>query len=223
MSDISAIAVLDDPVRRRLYDFVSGTGRAVGRDEAAAAAGIGRSLAAFHLDKLAGAGLLDVTHQRPPGRSGPGAGRPAKLYQRAEGERQVSVPPRDYRWAAETLAEVAEVTGAEPAVHRVARRRGEQAGRAARRAAPDADPAALALGCLAGQGFEPYQDEAGFRLRNCPFHLIAEQYPPLVCGMNLELVAGILAGTGAASLTARLDPGPGNCCVAIAHSKINDS
>lgn len=118
MNDISAIALLDDPVRHRLFDFVSGQGRAVGRDEAADAAGIGRSLAAFHLDKLATAGLLTVTHQRPPGRSGPGAGRPAKLYQRAEGEHEVSVPSRDYRWAAEILAEVAEVTGAEPAVHR---------------------------------------------------------------------------------------------------------
>jgi len=95
MGEISVIAVLADPVRRRLYDYVTEQPQGISRSEAAQAVGIQRTLAAFHLDRLAEAGLVDVTFRRPAGRSGPGAGRPAKLYRRAAAEHQVSMPPRD--------------------------------------------------------------------------------------------------------------------------------
>ncbi|WP_316043260.1 hypothetical protein [Actinomadura sp. CNU-125] len=108
MEDIDAIALLQDPVRRRLYEFVAGLGREVGRNEAAEAVGVGRTLAAFHLDKLADAGLLEAGSRRLSGRSGPGAGRPAKVYRRSAAERGVSVPARDYGTAAGLLAEAAE-------------------------------------------------------------------------------------------------------------------
>ena len=94
--DLASVSSLEDPVRRRLYDVVSSRPEAVGRDEAAALAGIGRPLAAYHLDKLVESGLLTVTYQRLGGRSGPGAGRPAKLYAKSDREFAVSVPPRDY-------------------------------------------------------------------------------------------------------------------------------
>ncbi|MFS2294468.1 MAG: transcriptional regulator, partial [Actinomadura sp.] len=97
MDDIDAIALLKDPVRLRLYEFVVAQGREVGRNEAAEAAGVTRTLAAFHLDKLVDGGLLEAGSRRLTGRSGPGAGRPAKVYRRAAGERGVSVPARDYR------------------------------------------------------------------------------------------------------------------------------
>jgi predicted ArsR family transcriptional regulator len=77
------VAVLADPVRRSLYSHVAAQPEPVGRDAAAATAGISRSLAAFHLDRLVEAGLLAVTYRRLSGRTGPGAGRPAKLYARA--------------------------------------------------------------------------------------------------------------------------------------------
>jgi predicted ArsR family transcriptional regulator len=223
VTEISVIAALDEPVRLRLYDYVCAQDHEVSRDEAAAAAGIQRGMAAVHLDKLAAAGLLSVTFRRPAGRSGPGAGRPAKLYCRSEAEHQVSVPPRDYGAAAEILAEVAEVTGAEPAVQRVARRRGSQAGRAARTADPSASAADLALVTLAAQGYRPYQDGPVIRLRNCPFHVLAASHPPLICGMNLALVEGLLEGAAASGLAAALDPQPGDCCVVVVrHSKSAD-
>src|SRR5439155_17431339 len=136
MSEISVIAVLADPVRRRLYDYVTGQPNGVSRSEAAQAVGIQRTLAAFHLDRLAEAGLVDVAFHRPPGRSGPGAGRPTKLYQRAAAEHHVSMPPRDYRGAAELLADVVDMTGAESQLQRAARNRGAAAGRAVRQQAP---------------------------------------------------------------------------------------
>ena len=230
MTEISIIALLDDPVRRRLYDYVCARGDGVSRSEAAQAAGIGRTLAAFHLDRLAEAGLLEVTFARPAGRSGPGAGRPAKLYRRTVDEHQVSVPPRDYRTAAELLAEVVDLTGAEPELQRSARRRGAASGRAARGAAsgraarrqapgqPDDD---LVTGALTAQGYQPYRDGGDVRLRNCPFHVLASNHPPLICGMNLALLEGLLEGAAVRGLSARLDPRPGECCVVLA-SKNNE-
>src|SRR5690242_17601844 len=136
MGEISIIAVLADPVRRRLYEYVTGQPHPVSRSEAAQAVGIQRTLAAFHLDRLAEAGLVEVTFRRPAGRSGPGAGRPAKLYRRAVAEHHVSMPPRDYRCAAELLADVVDMTGAEPQVQRAAHSRGAAAGREVRRHEP---------------------------------------------------------------------------------------
>src|SRR5947208_9437329 len=103
---IDRVTSLGEPVRRALYEFVVGRGGPVDRDEAAAGVGIGRPLAAFHLDRLAAAGLLDVEYRRRSGRTGPGAGRPAKLYRRAKGLKiELSVPARRYRLAAEILAD----------------------------------------------------------------------------------------------------------------------
>jgi predicted ArsR family transcriptional regulator len=225
VSEISVVAVLSDPVRRRLYDYVAVQPHGVSRNEAAQAVGIPRTLVAFHLDRLAEAGLLDVTFRRPDGRSGPGAGRPAKLYRRATAEHQVSVPPRDYRSAAELLAEVVDITGAEPELQRSARSRGAASGRAARRAAAQQADSDLVVTALTAQGYQPYRDGADLRLRNCPFHVLADRYPPLICGMNLALLEGLLEGAAVTALQARLDPRPGDCCVALCDasaSKINE-
>ena len=77
MDPLSALSSLGDATRRRVYDHVAAGTEPASRDEVAAAAGIGRTLAAYHLDRLAAEGLLEVTFQRRSGRSGPGAGRPA--------------------------------------------------------------------------------------------------------------------------------------------------
>jgi predicted ArsR family transcriptional regulator len=184
----------------------------VGRDEVAAALGIGRTLAAFHLDKLVDRGLLEVSYARRSGRSGPGAGRPAKLYRRSAAEHVVSVPPRAYRSAAELLAEAVEETGVDAAVYAAARSRGTATGAAT-------DRGADVLEVLSRQGYEPVRDGARVRLLNCPFHLLAEQFPALVCGMNLALLDGVLAGAGWPDWRARLDPGSGRCCVVFELSR----
>ncbi|WP_433188973.1 helix-turn-helix transcriptional regulator [Actinoallomurus sp. CA-150999] len=283
MDDVEAIAALQDPVRRRLYEYVAGQDHEVGRAEAADAAGIQRTLAAFHLDRLTDVGLLEAIYRRPAGRTGPGAGRPAKLYRRSAAERVVSVPPRDYRAAAELLAEVVETVGGEEVLERLARAHGRSAGAArpetvrAERAtgATHAEGTAEAVraagaagtahaegaagtvradgaawtahadgpaengagaapdgagnemgdrveGALAARGYEPYREGEQVRLRNCPFHALAVEFPPLVCGMNLALLEGLLEGLGPTGMAARMDPRPGECCVVLA-SKNNDS
>ncbi|MFC6017300.1 helix-turn-helix transcriptional regulator [Plantactinospora solaniradicis] len=211
---LDAVAALVDPVRRAAYRAVVVAAEPLGRDEVAAALGVGRTLAAFHLDKLVDAGLLTVSSARRSGRSGPGAGRPAKLYRRAPGEHTVSVPPRSYRLGAEVLAETVERLGGEDALFEVAQERGRCAGRVA---GPGADVREL----LRSQGYAPVPDGADIRLGNCPFHLLADEFPPTVCGMNLALLTGLLVGADRPDWRARLDPRPGLCCVVLEPSKNN--
>ncbi|MFI8823270.1 helix-turn-helix transcriptional regulator [Streptomyces sp. NPDC053431] len=221
MKDIDAIAALQDPVRRRLYEYVVAQGREVGRNEAAEAAGVARTLAAHHLDKLTDAGLLESGSRRLTGRSGPGAGRPAKVYTRARAERSVSLPARDYRTAAELLAEAAEEAGLDAGLCAAARRRGE----ALRRSVEPCGGLEEAVEALAERGYEPYvetSETAGrvVRMRNCPFHAVAEAFPPLVCGMNLALLEGLLGADG--PVEARMDARPGECCVVVTSKNNGD-
>ncbi|MFI6868206.1 helix-turn-helix transcriptional regulator [Nocardia sp. NPDC050406] len=216
MRDIDAIAALQDPVRRRLYDYVAGRGEEVSRNDAAEATGIQRTLAAHHLDKLVEAGLLETESRRLSGRTGPGAGRPAKLYRRSTAEHQVSLPSRDYLTAADLLAEVAEEARVDVELQAAARKRG--------RTLSDGEPVrelSAAAELLRSRGYEPFDDEGVLRLRNCPFHALAEAYPPLVCGMNLALLEGLLGDSD--ELRIRMDARPGLCCVAIENSKNNES
>jgi predicted ArsR family transcriptional regulator len=215
--DLDAIGLLQDPARRALYAYVLAQGREVSRNEAAAAVGLQRTLAAFHLDRLAAAGLLDVAFRRLTARSGPGAGRPAKLYKRSAAEHAVSLPTRDYVGAATIFAEAIERSGAEAALYDTARAQGAAAGTALTQSTGLRQVTLAELQRdLAERGYEPYQDESRLRLRNCPFHTVAQEFPVVVCGMNLALVEGLLTGAGLGRThAARLDPQPGECCVAI--------
>ncbi|HEV2451799.1 MAG TPA: transcriptional regulator [Streptosporangiaceae bacterium] len=232
-ADLASVSCLDDRVRGRLYAFVSGCGEPVGRDEAAAAVGIGRALAAYHLDQLVRSGLLTASYRRPPGRGGPGAGRPAKVYARSGDEFMVTFPPREYELAARLLVqavaadrsgralaalhEAARQLGAELGAGRGERPRDEQAQGGAPPLAAAQRPEWLALeSALSEHGFEPWRDDAGaLRMRNCPFARLAQLQPEVVCRMNLALIQGLVAALGAVGLNPVHDPEPGQCCVAI--------
>src|SRR3954454_19998118 len=99
-----ALHLLAVPIRRRVYDAVRAADGPQTREAVATATGINKRLAAFHLDLLADGGLLEVDYARPPGRSGPGAGRPAKRYRPAPIEVELHVPARRYDLAARILA-----------------------------------------------------------------------------------------------------------------------
>jgi predicted ArsR family transcriptional regulator len=224
-AQISAISVLNEPLRRALYAYVLSRSGAVGREEASKAVGITRELAAFHLDKLLEEGLVDVEYRRLSGKDGPGAGRPAKLYRASDRELEFSLPGRRYELAARLLAEAFTQQGNDPAeaLDEVAHRFGEDLGAQARRRMGHgpSDTTLLHTTCqvLRDQGFEPTETGGTVRLRNCPFQSIAKDHPELVCGMNLSLARGLLAGLGAGGLEARLEPQPGMCCVAFSMAK----
>lgn len=222
IDDIEAIALLDEPARRAVYDWVVDQHGPVGRDETSAAVGISRSLAAFHLDRLADGGLLTTEFRRLTGRTGPGAGRPAKLYRRADRKIGVSLPQRRYDVAAGLLAgALEEVTGERPpvALRSAAHEMGEQVGRAARSAAGPrpsrARRRAALVETLADRGYEPFERDGRLRLGNCPFDALVDTHRELVCGMNLALAEGILDGLGEPHASAELDRRPGLCCVAF--------
>ena len=192
---------LADPTRMSLYEFVAGSDGAVGRDEAAAAVGIARQTAAYHLDRLAADGLVEVEFVRRTGRTGPGAGRPAKLYRRSEHELEVTVPPRRYLLAARVLLEAITPNGGTLASS--AHRLGVSMGRAGLTSA------------LEEAGYLPIvSDDEEIRFRNCPFHALAEVNREITCSMNLELVKGMIEGSGYRG-SAHLEPEPGFCCVRI--------
>lgn len=208
--------MLGDPVRRRLYRHVAAGPDWVGRDAAAQAVGISRSLAAFHLDKLVDAGLLTASFRRLSERTGPGAGRPAKVYRRAEGEYAVSVPSRSYGAVSRLLAEVVDRAGLDRELQAAAREAGVSDGAAV---GSEGD----LVGVLRTRGYQPFWEGATLRLNNCPFRAVAEEFPALVCGMNLALVEGLLAGhVESEGWSVAMDPHPGGCCVAL-KSKINNS
>ena len=216
------IAVLGDPVRRALYLYVSRNAE-VSRDQAARALRTSRAVAAFHLDKLLDAGLLEASYRRLSGRAGPGAGRPSKLYRRSALQVDVTLPARRYEVAARLLVEATREGGATAlaSLERAAEAWGRQIGSEARqRAGARAAPARLlrhALETLESAGFEPRHTGPGgdIVLGNCPFDALRAGGPPIVCRMNVALCRGFLAGLEASEWTVRFEPRPDRCCVAI--------
>jgi predicted ArsR family transcriptional regulator len=224
-AQIAGVAALDQPLRRDLYAMIAAKDGWVGRDEAAEALGVPRSVAAFHLDKLAAAGLLQTRYERTSGRTGPGAGRPAKVYRRSALEVSVSLPERQYDLAGALLSDAvlaSTETGCpvDEALTAAARGAGAEAGSAARTELAERTSAKAirhaAMGALRELGYEPREDRGEILLANCPFHRLAERHRTLICGMNLDLLTGLAEGM---DITDRLEPSlqptPGMCCVRL--------
>ena len=220
--EIERLALLDDPVRRALYAAVARHGDYVGRAQAAGAVGVSRGLAAFHLDKLADEGLLDVVYRRPAGRGGPGAGRPAKLYRRSSRQVSISLPHRDYELLARLLSEA--LDRALPgdvarelalAAHRAGAALAREAGRLAGEGPSRSRRLEAGMETLRRQGFEPHPAGPEVVLRSCPFQAVATDHPGLVCTLNLALLEGFVAGLDTSGVTARLQPRDDACCVTL--------
>ena len=190
------------------------------RDEASEALGISRALAAFHLDKLVEEGLLDTAYRRLGGVTGPGAGRPSKLYRRSGARVEVSLPQTEYALAARLLVRALAAGGTPEELFEIAEKQGFEIGTEARRRA-GGRPGRTALmeqarEVLKDYGFEPFTGSGGnILLRNCPFNAAVQESKEIVCGMNLGLMRGLIRGLRIPKVSARLAPQPGCCCVAI--------
>jgi predicted ArsR family transcriptional regulator len=218
-ADVASLAALSEPVRRSLYRYVVAQDRPVSREDAAAGVGVPHHVAKFHLDRLAVDGLLDVEYRRPPGRSGPGAGRPTKLYRRGSRDITVSLPQRRYELAGQVMAEALtsaarDARPVQDTIRVAARAAGQQLADTAEPGSA-VSPQQMVSDVLARYGYEPRATDDGVVLTNCPFHHLAQTYTELVCGMNLDLIDGVLGRLCPGRLQARLDPGPDHCCVAI--------
>ena len=223
-SDLEAVAALEDPVRGSLYEVIREAGRPVSREEAAAAAGISRKLAAFHLEKLLSLGLLEATYAQPANRRGR-PGRVPKVYVIADREFAVSIPTRRYDVLGEVLLDALERTSddgkaAQEAVA-AASRRGRVAGESIRqekrlgRVGPERTLAAAAE-FLGEAGFEPERpDGRTVQLRNCPFRALAQKWPDLVCVINHAYLDALVEGIGSDQVHATLSRPAGMCCVEL--------
>jgi predicted ArsR family transcriptional regulator len=208
---VARVAALGEPVRRSLYRFVVAQPDAVSRDQAAAGVGVAHHVAKFHLDRLEADGLLDTEYRRPPGRGGPGAGRPTKLYRRAAGEVAVSLPERRYDLASRIMAEA--IAAAQSQGTPVTSALGAAARAVGRTLAEQSEDI---NGVLADNGYEPRDGDEGLTLSNCPFGTLATTHTELICGMNLDLVGGVLEGSRSTEdRQAKLAPAPGRCCVVV--------
>ncbi len=231
---VSGVGALAEPARRALYLYVVAQPDAVSRDQAAAGVDLPRHTAKFHLDRLVEEGLLETEFRRLSGRQGPGAGRPSKLYRRAERQVEVTLPERHYELAGAILAAAVEAAAdGDPvldAVARTARAAGRRMAASVDRARRvdvqgpglDADLDALAE-VLGRYGYEPRREGDRVVLANCPFHSLARDHTQLVCSMNLEVIRALADGLhsvdapGPARRGAevRLEPEPGRCCVTL--------
>ncbi|HLM17968.1 MAG TPA: transcriptional regulator, partial [Acidimicrobiia bacterium] len=208
-----------------LYDYVVEQRGWVSREQAAEALGLQRGIAAHHLDRLADDGLLEIDYRRLNNRRGPGAGRPAKLYRRAESEVGLSLPPRDYELAGRLLADAAERsrrdgTPIEESIEHAARDAGRALAAAAEgdtgAGAHDDARRARVVEVLRQRGFEPETRADGVTvLHNCPFHQLAQAHTELVCGMNLCMLDSFLTEIDGLDLHAELEPEDGYCCVRL--------
>ncbi|MER5389966.1 transcriptional regulator [Saccharopolyspora sp. NPDC002686] len=222
-SAVTAVAALEDDLRRGMYDYIRRARRPVGRDEAAEAVGISRKLAAFHLDKLVDAGLLCARYAPLDGIRK--VGRTPKVYEPARTDIRISIPPRRHDLLADILLDAVLTEGdqenAAQSAKRAAREHGHRLGAAEReRTRPGRLGAERALTrareVLAEYGFEPDREAPDcVRLRNCPFHPLTARSPELVCGLNHAFLSGFLAGLEARSVEAVLEPRPGECCVSL--------
>jgi predicted ArsR family transcriptional regulator len=209
----SGIGALADDTRRALYAYVAAQHEPVGREQAGSALDLALHTASFHLDRLVAEGLLEVEYRRLSGRTGPGAGRPSKLYRRAEREITVSLPPRRYDLVGDILATAVDRTATgvplEQSLEECAREEGVSLGRASGSTGTLDALAAV----LETQGYEPTISMDTVELANCPFDALARKHTQLVCRLNRSYVQGVADGLGCAGVAARLEPEPGHCCV----------
>ena len=214
----SGIGALAEPARRALYQFVVAEPDAVSREQAAQGVGVAVHSAKFHLDRLVDEGLLSVEFRRLNGRTGPGAGRPTKLYRRSGIEVSVSLPERRYDLVGHILAagvdrSVRDGLPVSEAVHEAAAAEGRLIAAAAEPQGSERSELERTSAVLADHGYEPRLVDDEVLLANCPFDALAREHTELVCGLNVALVSGVVDGLGCSGTEAVLAPRPDRCCV----------
>jgi predicted ArsR family transcriptional regulator len=220
--NVTGIGVLADPVRRQLYRFVCSQAQPVTRDQAAEAVGVAHHKAKFHLDRLEAEGLLETDYVRLTGRTGPGAGRPAKRYRQGRSEFAITLPPRDYELAGHIMADaisesVRTGTPIFDALNNAAAAHGAAIAAMSTDHPSAADEALdLAVRILTEHGYEPRRIDRIVIMANCPFHRLAVGHTELVCGLNHSLLSGFVDSVAPDLLQARLEPGANRCCVTLA-------
>ncbi|ALE06690.1 hypothetical protein AL755_16525 [Arthrobacter sp. ERGS1:01] len=208
---LRAVASLGDPVRKQIFELLRKAPDPLSRDDCAAALGLPKSTIRTHLDRLEAEKLLHVEFRKVGDRTGPGSGRPTKLYTVAIAEVGASVPARHYDLAAQLLAAAVQRSidtseGVEDALAAVAFDAGQSLG---------AEAGSIGH-VLADTGYDPRPDGAGgIIMANCPFHRLAQEHTGVVCALNGALLNGALAGCSDTAHSIEPDPDASHCCARI--------
>ena len=223
LSALTAVAALNDPFRRQLYQLIRRSHRPINRQQAAASVGISRKLAAFHLDKLVEVGLLRATHE-PIGQTRK-VGRTPKAYQPTPTVLRINIPEHQHHTLAEILldAMITQHPGESPqqAALRLATHHGENLGHTEHtpphpRHLSTEQALTLAHDVLTRHGYEPTRDNpTTLRLRNCPFHPLTTKAPEFICAINHAFLTGFLHSLPTTTVHAVLAPHPPECCVEL--------
>lgn len=174
-------------------------------DEVAAAQRIHRNVARGRLERLAEAGLLIRSFERRTGRTGPGAGRPAKTYRVAPELSAIEFPARRYEQLIGVLVDALPERTRHERLHQVGIAFGRDLARAARlrsakafRSAPGRVCAALgSLGYQASVA-EVSGERAVITTATCPLRPLVRRHPALATldqGMWAALLARAVGST----------------------------
>ncbi len=221
ISDLTS--ALGDPTRRGIYITVREAPEPATASQIADLFSIHPNVARHHLDHLAADGYLEVTRRRPEGKSGPGAGRPAKCYTATTKEIDLHFPARRYDLLSELLVRVIERINpgnlADLAAD-VGREYGKEI--AAEIGAPEESGFDLAVNAVAlamtGMGFSTESNADSRRLltSHCPFADTAVKHPEVVCSLDRGIVSGLMEGLSADWRPVQVvsNPGAAEDCVA---------
>jgi predicted ArsR family transcriptional regulator len=124
-------AIGDSDLREALL-YVRASSAPVTADDAAEVLGVHRSVARSRLERLLRAGLLEMSFARRSGRTGPGAGRPAKLYSPAPEPQALEFPSRRLPELVARLLDRVPADGREQALRSAGEDFGRDLARAAR-------------------------------------------------------------------------------------------
>lgn len=183
MSEVERVAsALRQPTRRAILLALLDDPRPRSVDEVAELAGVHRTVAFQHLERLAGLGYLRSEPRRGL------RGKPAKLYRAAAEGLELSHPRRRFAELAGLLAGALEACGED--------------GLRAAHAAGRSYGAALAA-ALPSLGADYVFEESVISARNCVFREACECGRRVVCGLHAGLLEGALASGG---LEARVTP-----------------
>jgi predicted ArsR family transcriptional regulator len=174
-------------------------------DEVASAQRIHRNVARGRLERLAAVGLLIASFERRTGRTGPGAGRPAKTYRVAPELAAIEFPERRYEQLIGLVVDTLPVHGRRERLREVGIAFGRELAREARLRYAKTFRTALgrvctALGSLGYQASiaEMSGERAVITTATCPLRPLVRAHPGLATldrGMWAALVAGALEGS----------------------------
>jgi len=174
-------------------------------DEVAAAHGVHRNVARGRLERLANAGLLIRSFERRTGRTGPGAGRPAKTYRVAPELSAIEFPERRYEQLIGLVVDALPERGRRDGLREIGVAFGRELAREARLRPAKGFRTALGRVC-AGLGSLGYQasvaevtdERAVITTATCPLRPLVRARPRLAeldRGMWAALLARAFAGT----------------------------